>query len=127
MKTIAQQLNVTAFPFRIKDKDGKRIYGENSDGYWWRCERDANGKKIYFEDSDGSWWRCEYDSNGNQIYFEDSNGFWGKSEGDANGKEIYYENSNGVIRDNRPKQVELTLEQIAAKLGINVSQLRIKD
>ena len=62
--TIAQQLNVTAFPFIIKDANGKKIYGENSDG---------------------------------------------------------------VIRDNRLKQVELTLEQIAAKLGINVSQLRIKD
>jgi len=29
--------------------------------------------------------------------------------------------------DNRPKQVELTLQQIADKIGINVTQLRIKD
>ena len=85
MKTIAQQLNVTAFPFRINDADGNEIYCEDSDGYWW------------------------------------------KSENDSNGKEIYCENPDGVIVDNRPKQVELTLEQIAAKLGINVSQLRIKD
>ena len=85
MKTIAQQLNVTAFPFRINDKDGNEIYFEYSDGFWW------------------------------------------KSEHDSNGKEIYLENSNRVITDNRPKQVELTLEQIAAKLGINVGQLRIKD
>ena len=83
--TIAQQLNVTAFPFIIKDANGKKIYGENSDGSWCKRKRDANGKEIYFE------------------------------------------NSDGVIRDNRLKQVELTLEQIAAKLGINVSQLRIKD
>jgi len=41
--------------------------------------------------------------------------------------EIYLENSNGVITDNRPKQVELTLEQIADKLGISIEQLRIKD
>ena len=106
MKTIAQQLNVTAFPFRINDKDGN---------------------EIYCEDSDGSWWKREYDSNGNQIYFGNSKGFWCKSEFDANGNEIHYEDSDGFIRDNRPKQVELTLEQIAAKLGINVGQLRIKD
>jgi len=127
MKTIAQQLNVTAFPFRIKDEDGNEIYFEYSDGYWWRYERDADGNAIYFGDSYGSWCKSEYDSNGNAIYCENSTGFWWKREHDANGKEIYLENSNGVIRDNRPKQVELTLEQIAAKLGINVGQLRIKD
>ena len=104
--TIAQQLNVTAFPFRIKN---------------------ADGKKIYFEDSDGSWWKSERDSNGSQIYCRNSDGFWWKSERDANGNQIYFENSYGVITDNRPKQVELTLEQIAAKPGINVGQLKIKD
>lgn len=33
MKTIAQQLNIKEFPFRIKDKNGNQIYFENSDGY----------------------------------------------------------------------------------------------
>jgi len=126
MKTIAQQLKIKDFPFTIKDKNGKEIYHEDSDGFWWRCERDANGNEIYFECSDGSWQKWEYDANGNQIYCRNSTGFWWKKEHDANGKEIYYENSDGVIRDNRPKQVELTLEQIADKLGINVSQLKIK-
>ena len=32
MKTIAQQLNVTDFPFIIKDKNGNEIYFENSYG-----------------------------------------------------------------------------------------------
>ena len=127
MKTIAQQLNVTAFPFRIKDKDGKEIYYEDSDGFWWKRERDANGNQIYFEDSDGFWCKRESDANGKVIYYENSTGFWQEYERDANGKEIYYEDSDGVIRDNRPKPVELTLEQIADKFGINVSQLRIKD
>jgi len=54
MKTIAQQLNVKEFPFRIKDK---------------------NGNKIYSEDSSGNWYKKEYDSNGNQIYWEDSRGY----------------------------------------------------
>ncbi len=30
--TIAQQLKVTEFPFFIKDKNGKEIYYENSNG-----------------------------------------------------------------------------------------------
>jgi hypothetical protein len=68
------------------------------------------------------------DTNGNEIYYEYSDGYWMKSEYDANDKEIYYENSNGDVINNRPKQiVELTLQQIADKLGINVTQLRIKD
>jgi len=33
MKTIAQQLKVKEFPFKIKDKDGNQIYSESSDGY----------------------------------------------------------------------------------------------
>ena len=32
MKTIAQQLNITEFPFIITDKNGKEIYFENSNG-----------------------------------------------------------------------------------------------
>ena len=64
--------------------------------------------------------------NGKKIYYEDSNGFWSKSEYDQNGKEIYYEDSNGYIVDNRPKVVELTLDEIAAKLNIDVNLLKIK-
>ena len=103
MKTIAQQLNVTEFPFEIKDKNGNVIYFENSNGGWWKSKYDSNGKCIYWEDSDGYWWKREYDSNGNEIYFEDSNGVWWKREYDSNGNRIYYENSDGVIVDNRPK------------------------
>jgi hypothetical protein len=44
-----------------------------------------------------------------------------------NGNVIYYENSEGTIIDNRPKVIELTLEQIADKLGLNVENIRIKD
>tara|TARA_E500000305_G_C3830164_1_gene146960 strand:- start:189 stop:308 length:120 start_codon:yes stop_codon:yes gene_type:complete len=32
MKTIAQQLNVKGFPFKIRDKNGNEIYCETSDG-----------------------------------------------------------------------------------------------
>ena len=104
--TIAQQLKVTEFPFRIKDK---------------------NGNEIYYEESYGFWNKSEYDSNGKEIYYENSYGFWNKSEYDSNGKEIYYENSHGYIKDNRPKTIEVSMEDIANKMGIKVEQLRIKD
>jgi len=82
MKTIAQQLNITEFPFIIKDK---------------------RGNQIYYEDSNGYWSKWEYDSNGKETYYENSNGYWIKSEYDSNGKETYYENYYGEIIDNRPK------------------------
>jgi hypothetical protein len=103
--TIAQQLKVKDFPFEINDKNGNQIYSEESNGFWIKREYDTNGKVIYCEDGDGYWTKCEYDTNG---------------------KLIYYENSDGLIKDNRPKIVELTLDEIAAKLGINVNQLKIK-
>ena len=106
MKTIAQQLNVTTFPFDVKDKNNKEIYFENSDGWWCKKERDARGKIIRYEASDGAWCKREYDAHSN---------------------EIYYENSNGYIKDDRPKIVELTLQQIADKFSIDVKQLKIKD
>ena len=104
--TIAQQLRIKDFPFIINDKDGKRIYHEGSDGFWRKTE---------------------YDGNGNIIYHEGSNGYWTKSEYDVNGNIIYQETSRGCIIDNRPKIVELTLQQIADKMGINLEQLRIKN
>ena len=125
--TIAQQLKIKDFPFIIKDKDGNELYGENSDAYWGKTEYDAHGREIYYENSDGWWYKNEYDAHGNQIRYGDSTGFWRKREYNAQDEEIYYENSDGIIIDNRPKIVELTLQQIADKLGIDVTQLRIKD
>lgn len=72
MKTIAEQLNIKDFPFIIKDKNGKEIYCEFSDGHW--VKRHYNGNVIYKESSNGYRDKREHDSNGNVIYFEDSNG-----------------------------------------------------
>ena len=126
MKTIAQQLNVTKFPFVIKDHNGKQIYFENSKGYWSKSEYDTNGKKIYFEDSDGYWEKPEYDANGNLIYCETSDGYWIKYEYDAHGKLIYRETSYGYIEDNRPKEIIVSMDEIADNMGIPVKQLKIK-
>ena len=94
MKTIAQQLNVTDFPFTIRDKNGNQIYFKNSNGFWRKRERDSNGTEIYYEFSDGFWYKREYDSNGNEIYFEDS---------------------HGEIIDNRPKGCEGKVVEIDGK------------
>ena len=95
MKTIAQQLKITEFPFTIKD---------------------SNGKVIRYENSSGTWIKYEYDADGNLIHFENSTGFWAKQEWDADGNEIYYENSGGLIRDNRPKtDVQKAIDLLTAE------------
>ena len=124
-KTIAQQLNVKDFPFRVKDENSNEIYFEDLFGDWEKQKFDSNNNRIYYEDLDGYWSKYEYDSNGNEIYFEDSNGYWEKHEYDSNDNLIYYEDSTGTIEDNRPK-VELTLDEIASKFRIPASQLKIK-
>jgi len=116
MKTIAQQLSITEFPFEIKDKNGNLIYFENSNGSWQKREFDENNNEIYFEDSYGSWQKREFDENNNEIYFEDSDGFWSKREYDESSNRIYFENSGGTIVDNRPK-TEYTMEELTKILG----------
>jgi len=65
-----------SFPIIIKDANGKWTYYENSDDYWWKCERDANGNETYYENSNDLWYRYEYDANGYVTYFESSNDYW---------------------------------------------------
>ena len=36
---------------------------------------DKNGNKIYYEESDGYWYKKGFDSNNNEIYFESSTGY----------------------------------------------------
>ncbi len=103
MQTIAQQLKIKKFPFIINDH---------------------NGNEIYYESSTGFWRKSEYDSNGNIIYFENSTGYWIKTEYNSEGIRIYYEDYSGLIEDNRV--VELTMDEIAKKLGIDVKYLKIK-
>jgi len=91
MKTIAEQLNVTEFPFRIWDSKKRLIYFEESNKRWAKYEHDSEGNVIYYVNSNGFWWRAQYDANGNKIYFENSRG------------EI---EDNRPIIDNRPKPYE---------------------
>ena len=92
--TIAQQINwdfEANGGLEIKDKNGKRIYSENSSGFWVKWEHDSQGNVIYVEDSDGLWEKWEHDSQGNTIYFE---------------------NSSGAIIDKRPKPCEGKIVEI---------------
>ena len=127
-KTIAQQLNITNFPFEIKDEKGNRVYYEDSTGYWVKRHFDEKGNRIYYEDSTGFWAKYQFDEKDNEVYCENSTGYWAKSQYDEKGNRICYETSNGYIVDNRPKQtVEITLDEIAKKFNIDISQVRIKD
>jgi len=52
-KTIAQQLNVTEFPFIIKDKRGNVIYVETEQNAWERWEWNESGEVTYHETGRG--------------------------------------------------------------------------
>ena len=127
-KTIAQQLNITKFPFIIKDDKGNQVYYETSNGYWAKRHFDEKGNEVYYENSKGYWAKYQFDEKGNPVYYEDSTGYWAKYQFDEKGNRVYYENSNGKIIDKRPKQtVEITLDEIAKKFNVDISQVRIKD
>jgi hypothetical protein len=104
--TIAKQLKIKEFPFKIKDSEGKVIYSENSNGYWVKREYDSKGKQIYSEYSNGYWVKYEYDSKGNWIYCEDSKG--------------------GIV-DNRPKTDVQKAIELLEKEGLLVDSKILKN
>lgn len=63
MKTIAQQLGITDFPFEIKNKNGSLIYFENSEGYWCKYGYDLEGNVIYYINSNGIGWKLNMNKN----------------------------------------------------------------
>jgi hypothetical protein len=70
-ETIAKQLKVTKFPFKIRNKNGKQLYYEEELGYWVKHEYDNNGNEIRYNNSNGYWEKRDYDDNGNLIRYED--------------------------------------------------------
>ena len=124
--TIAKQLNISEdnFPFIIKDKNGKEIYYEDSNGFWYKQEFDSNSNLTHYKNSDGFWVKREYNSNGNETYHENSNGFWVKKEFDSNGNRTYFENSDGVIKGTKHNNTTnldgktVTIENVDYKLKI---------
>jgi len=104
--TIAKQLKIKKFPFKIKD---------------------SKGREIYWEDFDGYWIKREYDSKGNQIYLEYSNGYWVKYEYDSEDNWIHLEDSKGGIVDNRPKTGVQKAIELLTKEGLIVDGKILKN
>ena len=102
MKTIAQQLNIKTFPFKIMVDD----------------------KEVYYEDSDGYWEKHEYQE-GNEVYSENSGGYWFKREYQDD-KRVYFENSYGYIRDDRTKSKAQAKVEQARKL-LEEAERELKD
>ena len=150
METIAQKLRIKKFPFIIHNEDGKELYYEDSEGYWFKREYDSENRLTYYQDSCGSWQKKERNPSGQISCYEDSSGYWYKKEFDANNqtiyfedssghsveqeydsvdkdKVIYYKNSKGRTFDYREKRIEMTISEIAKKLGIDSKLLFIKE
>ena len=53
MKTKAQQLGITKFPYIEKDKNGNMTYFEYSYGWWYKYEYDESDNRTYLESADG--------------------------------------------------------------------------
>jgi len=81
---------------------------------------------LRYEDSSGYWAMQEYDEYCNYTRLETSAGNVTLYEYDKHNQCIYKEINSVVEFDNRPKTVELTMDEIAEKLGIDVKQLKIK-
>ena len=116
-------LNVK-FPIKLKDDKRNVVYFENSNGFWFKKEYDQNNNVVYYEDSDASWFKQEYDQNINVVYYKDSNDYWFKKEYDQNNNVVYFEDPRGIIKDNRPKKKELTIEEIEKQLGYSIKIIK---
>ena len=112
MKTIAQQLNIKTFPFEIK-VDGKRVYSEDADGFWYKCEY-QDGNRVYYTSSRDYWYKRKY-QDGICVYHENSSGYWYKRKY-QDGKRVYFENSYGYVEDDRPKSKAQAKVEQARKL-----------
>ena len=47
------------YPIELKDKDGRVVYSENSNGYWEKREYDTDDNAVYHEDYSGFGWKKE--------------------------------------------------------------------
>lgn len=95
-------------------------------GSWINRQYNERGKQIYMTTSSGFWAKWVYNEKNKITHSENSYGSWSNHEYDEQGRCIFTENDVCVLYDRRPK-IELTIPEIADKLGISVEQLRIKE
>jgi hypothetical protein len=126
-KTIAEQLGVKTFPFKIYNDDNKLVYCENEKGYWGKTHYDDKGHNVYFENSKGFWCKSIFNEKGLEIYCETSGGYWCVSEYDEHGILRYYKNSDGKVNGHHLQKtaVRLTREQIAKQFKLPVNRIKI--
>ena len=74
MKTKAQQLGITDFPYEERDKNGYVTYWENSYGDWELSVVNDVGNVTYHESSGGYSWNSKFDNDGNEIYCDYNDG-----------------------------------------------------
>ena len=128
-QTIAQKLGITKFPFIIKNDVGQTIYEEGSTGYWIKSEYDKVGNKIRWKDSIGDGKTIKITVIGN-ITEHLSKSITSPNDWELtifkNNKSVYFENGNGIKTGRKPSYAtELTMEEIATRLGIDVKDLKI--
>ncbi len=98
MQSLAQELGITEFPYRLYDESGNRVYYEDDTGYWIKTVYDKRGNRIYYKDSTGSWTKQVFDEASNILHSDNSGGF-SHTNIFNNGILIYSEDSNGKIVD----------------------------
>ena len=74
VKTKAQELGITEFPYREFDKNGNITYCEYASGCWYKYKHDDMGNWVYYEKCTNFWWVHKYDMNRNITYWGNSNG-----------------------------------------------------
>ena len=70
MKTKAEELGITKFPYKEFDGKGNLTYEEWEDGLWWKYEFDDKSNMTNRECSYGDWWNRKFDKEGNTTYLE---------------------------------------------------------
>ena len=93
---------------------GVTVHRKSSWGYEEWSEYNSQGNLVYRRNSNRYECWNGYDSEDNKIYHKDNRG-----------KEYWYD-SQGNEYDNPQRIMELTLDEVAEKLGIPVESLRIK-
>ena len=101
-------------------EDGPAYEGANGHKGWWlngKCHREG-GPAVEWANGRKSWWINGklHREGGPAVEYEDGHKEWW-----LNGERLIEEEFNA-----RMNPVELTLDEIAEKLGIEVSQLKIK-
>jgi len=119
--TIAKQLGIKEFPFKIVVKD-QIVYWESVAGDWIIQEYNDQGKPIYFKNNHGYETHRTYDQKGRMTSFKDNNGI--------NTHLTYTDNMN-IQEKKQPEETMLSLYEYlgraaGSELGKQVIQKAIQ-